>query len=75
MAVSEIDTFYFKFKNLLVAGINATLTLHSEEGRAQGTLSADLGHLRPGAGPNKHPHGGRNGPARVRRRERRAEAR
>ena len=43
MAVSEIDTFYLKFKNLCVAGINATLTLHSEEGRAQVTLNADLG--------------------------------
>ena len=67
MAVSEIDTFYFKFKNLCVTGINATLTLHSEEGRAQVTLNADLG-------PKQQPHG-RNGPARVRRRERRAAAR
>ena len=74
MAVSEIDTFYFKFKNLCVAGINATLTLHSEEGRAQVTLNADLGHLRPGVGPKQQPHG-RNGPARVRRRARRAAAR
>ena len=74
MAVSEIDTFYFKFKNLCVAGINATLTLHSEEGRAQVTLNADLGHLGPVVSPSQHPHG-RNGPARVRRRERRAAAR
>ena len=74
MAVSEIDTFYFKFKNLCVAGINATLTLHSEEGRAQVTLNADLGHLRPGVGPKQQPHG-RNGPSRVRRRARRAAAR
>ena len=33
MKLSEIDTFYFKFKNLLLAEKNATLTLKAEEGR------------------------------------------
>ena len=47
------------------------LTLHSEEGKAQVTLNADLGHLCPGVGPQQQPHG-RNGLALVRRRERRA---
>ena len=54
MTVSEIDTFYFKFKNLLLAEKNATLTLRSEDGRAQVTLSVDLGHLLPGAVPQHH---------------------
>ena len=75
MTVSEIDTFYFKFRNLLLAEKNATLSLKSEDGRAQVTLSVDLGHLLPGAVPQQQPYRGRNGPARVRRRERRAEAR
>ena len=76
MTVSEIDTFYFKFKNLLLAEKNATLTLRSEDGRAQVTLSVDLGHLLPGAVPqHQQPHQCRNSPARIRRRERRAEAR
>ena len=73
MTVSEIDTFYFKFKNCLVAGINATLTLNSYEGRAQVTLSANLGHLCP-AGPQQEHNKGRNGPARMRQREQRAGA-
>ena len=76
MTVSEIDTFYFKFKNLLLAEKNATLTLKSEEGRAQVTLGVDLGHLRPGAAPEQQQHHkGRKGPARRRRREQRAEGR
>ena len=75
MTVSELDTFYFKFKNLLLAEKDATLTIKSEEGRAQVTLFVDLGHLLPRAGQQQQPRQGRNGPARMRRRERRAEAR
>ena len=76
MTVSEIDSFYFKFKNLLLSEKNATLVLKSKEGRAQVTLSVDLGHLHLGAVPQQQQHlKGRNGPARRRRRERRAEAR
>ena len=74
MTVSELDTFYFKFKNLLLAGKNATLTLKSEAGRAHVNLDVDLGHLLARAVPQQ-PHQVRNGPARMRRRERRAEAR
>ena len=74
MNLSEIDSFYFKFKNLLIAEKDATLTLKSESGRGQVTLSVDLGHLlsRDGTHP---PHHARNGPSRSRRRERRGEAR
>ena len=70
----ELDSFYVKFKHLLRAEKDATLTLKSEAGRAFVTISLDLGHvlseqdlcLRGGS---------RNGPARVRRREKRAAAR
>ena len=55
MTVSEIDTFYFKFKNLLLAEKDATLTIKSEEGRAQVTLFVDLGHLLPRAGQQQQP--------------------
>ena len=72
--VYELDTFYFKFKNLILAEKNATLTLNSEAGRTRVTLSVDLGHLHSEAVPQQ-PHHGRNGPARKRRRERRAAAR
>ena len=74
MALSELDSFYFKFKNLLFAEKNATLTLKSEAGRAQVTLYVDLGHVLSGPGPHL-PHDARNGTSRSRRREQRAEAR
>ena len=74
MTVSELDTLYFKFKNLVLAEKNATLTLKSEAGRTDVTLTVDLGHLLADAGPQQ-PYHGRNGPARRRRRERRAAAR
>ena len=74
MSVSELDTFYFKFKNLLLAEKNATLSLKSDAGRAQVTLSVDLGHLLLEPGP-QHVHQVRNSPSRQRRRERRAAAR
>ena len=73
MAPSELDSFYFKFKNLLVAEKNATLSLKSEAGRVQVTLCADLGHVLSGLDPHL-PHDARNGTSRSRRRER-AEAR
>ena len=74
MALSELDSFLFKFKNLLHAEENATLTFKSEAGRAQVTLCVDLGHVLSGPGPHLH-HGAGNGTSRSRRRERRAVAR
>ena len=65
MTVCELDSFYFKFKNLLLAEKNASLTLKSEAGRAEVTLSVDLGHLLLEAGPQKA-QSGRHGPARKR---------
>ena len=43
MAHLEIDSFVLKFKNLLQCGKTATLTIKSDVGRAQVTLSAELG--------------------------------
>ena len=63
----ELDSFYVKFKHLLRAEKDATLTLKSEAGRAFVTLSLDLGHVHSGQG--ELPHGPRNGPSRQRRRE------
>ena len=73
MAQWELDSFYFKFKNLLLAEKHATLTLKAEAGRAFVSLSLDLGHIL--SGPDQIPGGLRNGPARQRRREKRAAAR
>ena len=69
----ELDSFYFKFKNLLQSEKDAVLSLKSESGRCHVTLSVDLGHVL--SQPGHQPHHPRNGPARKRRRERRAEAR
>ena len=69
----ELDSFYFKFKNLLHSEKDAVLNLKSESGRCHVTLSVDLGHVI--SQPGHQPHHHRNGPARKRRRERRAEAR
>ena len=73
MAYSELDSFFFKFKNLLHAEKDVTLTLKSEAGRALVTLTLDLGHVH--SGHAQLPRGHRNGPARERRREKRAAAR
>ena len=70
----ELDSFYTKFKNLLSAEKDATLTIKSEAGRAFVTLSLDLGHALSGQ-DQLPPTGHRNGPARQRRREKRAAAR
>jgi hypothetical protein len=70
----ELDSFYVKFKHLLRAEKDATLTLKSEAGRAFVTLTLDLGHVL--SEQDLRPHGGSsNGPARIRRREKRAAAR
>ena len=75
MAVQDLDSFYFKFKNLLFAGKDATLTLKSEAGRLQVSLSADLGHVLPAEPLHLPHHHCRSGPSRLRRRARRAEER
>ena len=71
MAVQDLDSFYFKFKNLMFAEKDATLTVKSESGRVQVSLSVELGHVLS-AEPPLHC---RNGPSRQRRRKRRAEER
>ena len=42
MAEQDLDSFYFKFKNLMFTEKDATLTLKSEAGQVQVSLSADL---------------------------------
>ena len=73
MVQSELDSFYVKFKHLLRAEKDATLTIKSEAGRAVIVLSVDLGHVL--SEPGHQSHQSRNGPARQRRREKRAAAR
>ena len=70
----ELDSFYLKFKNLLRSEKDATLTLKAEAGRAFVTLSLDIGQVHSEHG-QLQPHGPRNGPARLRRCEKRAAAR
>ena len=70
----ELDSFYVKFKHLLRAEKDAILTLKSEAGRAFVTLTLDLGHVH--SEQDLCPRGrSRNGPARIRRHEKRAAAR
>ena len=69
----ELESFFLKFKNLLLAEKDATLVLKSEAGRASVSLSLDLGHVF--SGQDELPGGPRNGPARQRRREKREAAR
>ena len=42
MALAEIDSFVLKFKNLLLAGINANMTIKSQAGKAFLTLAAEV---------------------------------
>ena len=47
MACEELDSFYRKFKTLLIAGHNATLTLEGVAGEATATLKTTLGPVLP----------------------------
>ena len=71
MAKSEIDSFFFKYKNLLIAGKSANLTLRAEAGKATITLAVEVEDLE-----HVHPNNrARDGLSRQRRREKRAKAR
>ena len=72
MACPEIDSFILKFKNLMSAGRNASLNIQVNAGKAHVNLSVELEHPAGGDHPR---HGSKNGPARQRRRLRRAAAR
>jgi hypothetical protein len=69
VAMSEIDSFFIKFKQLVYSGKNAHLDVKSEAGKAivHLTVEVDVQH--------QHRAQPRNGPARQRRREKRAAAR
>ena len=72
MARTEIDSFIVKFKSLLLSGRNATLEIKSNAGKAEVNLRVELGDV--SCPPAQHPHHlrPRNGPAKQRRRMRRA---
>ena len=70
MIHSEIESFISKFKTIANAGINASLTIKTEDGKATVTLTAEVDVTPTFSSPL--PHGG---PARQRRRLRRAAAR
>ena len=70
MHVSEIDSFIWKFKQLMLSGMKVHLDIKTEAGKAVVHLTAEVDvHVPP---PQQH---SRNGPSRQRRRERRAQAR
>ena len=69
MFMSEIDSFICKFRSLLLSGKNARLEIKSESGKATVNLTAEVEI------PAKPSYKARNGPARQRRRDRRAAAR
>ena len=77
MAGHELDSFYFKFKNLLFAEKDATLTVKSDAGRLHVSLSIDLGHVHsePSFPHRDCHHHCRNGPSQQIRRQRCAEER
>ena len=66
MFVTEIDSFIWKFRQLLHSGKNACLEIKSEGGKARVNLTAEVEISL------KSQHQSRNGPARQRRRDRRA---
>ena len=77
MAGYQLDSFYFKFKNLLFAEKDATLTVKSDAGRLHVSLNVDLGHVHsePSFPHRDCHHRCRNGPSQQRRRQRCAEER
>ena len=73
MASYEIDSFVLKFKNLLLAGIQANLTIKSEAGQSVMNLSVEVdGSIQPS---HQFPHHHRDGIARQCSRARREAAR
>ena len=74
MVHQELDSFFWKFKNLLFAEIDATVTFKSEAGKASVSITVDLGHVHSVQGDLPPRSGLRNGPARQRRREKHAAA-
>jgi hypothetical protein len=77
MANQELNSFILKFKNLWRAGKNANLTIKSIAGKAHVSLNVELDDNPADLDQHQHGNGNgsRNGPARQRRRLRRAAAR
>ena len=71
MAMSEIDSFYSKFKHLLISGLSANLNIKSEAGKAFVNLTAEVEVLFDVPRSAR----ARNSPSRLRRTARRTAAR
>ena len=72
----ELDSFVTKFRNLCLAGFQATLTCEAVDGKASVTLKAALGPIPPSFhGHGQHPGHQHRGPSYQRRQERRQAAR
>ena len=69
--MSEIDSFYFKFKHLLISGLSANLNIKSEAGKAFVNLTAEVEVLFDVPRSAR----ARNSPSRLRRTARRTAAR
>ena len=69
--MSEMDSFFFKFKNLLSSGKSANLTLRADAGKETITLTVEV---EVSQNVNQK-YLTRNSPSRQRHRERRAKAR
>ena len=77
MADQELNSFILKFKNLWKSGRNANLTIKSIAGKAHVSLNVELDDNPADLDQHQHGklrNGSRNGPARQRRRLRRAAA-
>ena len=71
----ELDSFIITFKNLMLSGKNASLKIESKAGKAEATLHVEFGVPHPPAQLGHFHHSvSRDGPARQRRRHRRAAA-
>ena len=68
MAMSELDSFVIKFKNLLSSGRTASLLIKAVAGKAEVKLEVKLGDALVQPPLHEHHHQrSRNGPARQRR--------
>ena len=54
MVHQELDSFFWKFKNLLFAEKDATVTFKSEAGKASVSITVDLGHVHSVQGDLPH---------------------
>ena len=61
MAHNELESFVLKFKNLCLAGFEATLTFEAVNGQASVLFKSSLGVLQPNQVPGYHSHAVKKG--------------